>query len=109
MTSPSTKIISSTLNFNPSAIYLSKTPPPHLLIYLTKQIENLSLNVYQKALTLCHYKQKNPYPTYTGLYEDDKLSFLIRIPYEEISESNLEKAVLFLIKLQEQITTINKA
>ena len=82
--------------------------PPYLLMYLSTQCENLSSKTYQKALTLCHYKQKNPYPTYTGLYEDNKLSFLIRIPYEEISESNLEKAVLFLIKLQNQITNINK-
>lgn len=82
--------------------------PPYLLIYLTKELENPSLKIYQKALTLCHYRQKNPYPTYTGLYEDNKLSFLIRIPNSEISESNLEKAVLFLNKLHEQIANINK-
>lgn len=83
--------------------------PPYLLVYLIKKLENPSLKIYQKALTLCHYRQKNPYPTYTGLYEDDSLSFLIRIPYEEISESNLEKAILFLNKLHEQITNINKS
>jgi type III secretion system chaperone SycN len=80
----------------------------YLLIYLIKKIENPGLKVYQKALTLCHYKQKNPYPTYTGLYEDDKLAFLIRMPHEEISESNLEKSIFFLNKLHEQITNINK-
>lgn len=83
--------------------------PPHLLMYLTKELENPSLKIYQKSLMLCHYKQKNPYPTYTGLYEENKLSFLIRIPNEEISQSNLEKAVLFLNKLHEQIANINKS
>lgn len=81
---------------------------PYLLIYLIKKIENPSLKLYQRALTLCHYKQKNPYPTSTGLYEEDKLAFLIRIPYDEISESNLEKGILFLNKLHEQIANINK-
>lgn len=88
-------------------LYLEEASP-HLLIYLIKKIENPSLKVYQKALTLCHYKQKNPYPTYTGLYEEDKLAFLIKMPYEEISESNLEKSILFLNKLHEQIVNINK-
>jgi type III secretion system chaperone SycN len=83
--------------------------PPYLLVYLTKSVENPSLNVYKKGLTLCHYKQRNPYPTYVGLYEENKLSFLVRIPYEEISESNLEKAVLFLNKLHEQVANINKS
>lgn len=83
--------------------------PSHLVIYLSKELENPGLNVYKKALTLCHYRQKNPYPTYTGLYEENKLSFLIRMPNEEISESNLEKAILFLNKLHEQITNINKS
>lgn len=84
-------------------LFLEDTPP-YLLVYLTKQIDNLTSKEYQKALTLCHYKQKNPFPTYTGLYEDNSLSFLVRIPYEEISESNLEKAISFLNKLHEQIT-----
>lgn len=81
---------------------------PFLLMYLIKKIENPSLKVYQKALTLCHYKQKNPYPIYTGLYEENQLVFLVRIPYEQISESELEKNILFLNNLQEQITNINK-
>lgn len=81
---------------------------PFLLMYLIKKIENPSLKVYQKALTLCHYKQKNLYPIYTGLYEENQLVFLVRIPYEQISESELEKNILFLNNLQEQITNINK-
>lgn len=83
--------------------------PPYLLMYLIREIENPSLKTFENALMLCHYKQKNPYATYAGLYEDNKLSFLVRIPYEEISESNLEKAVLFLNKLHEQIANVNKA
>lgn len=88
-------------------LYLEDNPP-FLLMYLIKKIDNLDLKVYQKALTLCHYKQKNPYSTFTGLYEDDKLVFLIKIPYPQLSESNLEKAISFLNKLHEQITNINK-
>lgn len=82
--------------------------PPFLLMYLIKKIENPSLKVYQKALTLCHYKQKNPYATFTGLYLEDQLAFLIKIPYESVSESELEKNILFLNNLHEQITNINK-
>jgi type III secretion system chaperone SycN len=84
-------------------LYIENTSP-RLLIYLIKKIENPSLKVYQEALTLCHYKQKNPYPTATGLYEEDKLAFLIRMPYEEVSESNLEKSIAFLNNLHEKIT-----
>lgn len=80
---------------------------PFLLMYLIKPLERPSLKTYQKALTLCHYKQKNPYPTHTGLLEDNKLAFLIRMPYEEISESNLEKAILFLNNLHEQTAKIS--
>lgn len=87
-------------------LYLEDTVS-HLLIYLIKKIENPSLKLYQKALTLCHYRQKNPYPTYTGLYEEDKLAFLFKIPYEEISESNLEKSIFLLNNLHEQIANIN--
>lgn len=83
-------------------LYLEESPP-YLLMYLTKKIENPSLKAYQEALTLCHYKQKNPYPTYAGLYEEDNLVFLIRIPHEQISESTIEKGISFLNKLHEQI------
>jgi len=88
-------------------LYLEESPP-YLLIYLIKKIENPSLKAYQEALTLCHYKQKNPYPTYTGLYENDNLVFLIRIPYAQISESNIEQNIAFLNKLHEQVAKINK-
>lgn len=83
-------------------LYIEDTPP-YLYMYLTKPLTNPSPTTYQKALLLCHFKQKNPYPTSVGLYEDNKLSFLLRIPYDEITESNLEKALLFLNKLHEQV------
>ncbi|PWU07414.1 MAG: hypothetical protein C5B43_00425 [Verrucomicrobia bacterium] len=82
--------------------------PPHLLLYLIKKIENSDLKVYQKILTLCHFKQKNPYPTFAGLYENDNLAFLVKIPYEQISESNIEKSIAFLNKLHEQVADLNK-
>lgn len=88
-------------------LYLEDSTP-FLLMYLIKKIDNPGIKVYQKALTLCHYKQKNLYPTYTGLYEENQLAFLVKIPYEQISESELEKNILFLNNLQEQITNINK-
>lgn len=82
---------------------------PYLLVYLIKEIQDPSLKVYQKALTLCHYKQKNPYATHVALQDDNQIVFLVQMPHEEISESNLEKSILFLYKLHEQLANIDKS
>ena len=80
-----------------------------LIMYMTKEIENPSMEVYKKTLMLCHYRQKNPFTVHPSLYENNRLVFFIKIPHESITESNLEKGIQLLNKLHEQIKDINKA
>jgi len=83
--------------------------PPYLLVYVVKELEKPALKTYKKALLLCHYRQKNPFMTSVGLFEEGgntKLIFLIRLPHSEITEVNLDKAIAFLNKLHTQISKI---
>lgn len=75
----------------------------YLLLYIVKEVDSPSLKLYKKAFTLCHYRQKNPFSVQVGLHEDNKLTFLVKLPHEGINESNLEKAIEFLNKLHNQV------
>lgn len=79
------------------------------LVMLMKELTHPSLREYKKALELCHYRQKNKFITSTALFEENKLVFMIRLPHEEITKSNLDKAIEFLHKLHTTIQEIDKS
>lgn len=87
---------------NMGELYLERVSD-HLVIYLVNKIPSNEVKVLEKALTLCHYKQKNPQPVSVALLNDNELFFLARLKRVNVNEINIEKTINLLNKLQNSI------
>ena len=79
-----------------------------LIIMLVKELEKSTLDVILKALTLCHYRQKNPCVVSASLFETNKLVFSVLFSREDFTKVNLDKSIEFLHKLHEQLLTLQR-
>lgn len=90
------------LDFNDKGILYLEENGQSLLIYLIKEISEKAFSIYKKSLTLSHFREKLDIPTYrinSGLFEENKLAFIINLPHEEISLPNIDKTIKYLFKL----------
>lgn len=87
-------------------LYLEEAHP-NLIISLSRKIDNPQLPTFIKALSLCHYRDKKPFRVDTGLYEENDFVFTVRLPREDITLPNLEKAIDFVSKLHDTLAQTN--
>jgi len=79
-----------------------------LIVMLVKELEKSTLDVILKALTLCHYRQKNPFVASVSLFETNKLVFSVLFSREDFTKVNLDKAIEFLHKLHQQLLVFQR-
>ncbi len=85
-------------------LYIQANPEAEeILIYLLKEIPFASKDVYQKALSLGHYQEKNPYPVYVALLGEKGLIFAISLTSSQCDLPSLQTAIEHLTKLHERI------
>lgn len=79
-----------------------------VIVMLVKELEKTSLDVILKALTLCHYRQRNIFIASAALFEANKLVFSIHFSREDFTKMNLDKSIEFLHKLHEQMVVFQR-
>ena len=73
------------------------------LIYLVREVGFASQGVYQKALSLSHVAERNPFVVYVALRGEKDLIFAIRLTAEECDIPHLEQALTHLRQLHDRM------
>lgn len=82
-----------------------------LLIYFIRPLPEASTQVYKKALSLCHLREKYDVANIklnAGIWGDDKLVFLIRLGHSDIALPTIDKCLKLLLKLHKNVEGLIK-
>lgn len=83
------------------ALYLERADSA-LLVYLCREIDRPSAELYAAALELCHWRHNHDYPVNAALHQDKTLVFSVRLTEEQVSVPALEQVIQLLDSLQNE-------
>lgn len=82
-----------------------------LLIYFIRPLPEQNAQIYKKALSICHLREKYDIPSIklnAGIFGDDKLVFLIRLAHTDIALPTIDKCIKLLLKLHKNVEGLIK-
>ncbi len=74
-----------------------------LLVYLVRDYPQITGNLCQRALGFCRIEEEHPFPVHTGLIEDTRLLFALRMKSHELDFPRLNEALQLLEGLHERM------
>lgn len=83
------------------ALYIERAAGD-MLIYLCREIDRPSAEIYAQALSLCHWRHNHPFAANPALRQDRTLVFSVRLKEEEVSVPALRQAIRLLGHLHDQ-------
>jgi len=82
-----------------------------LLIYFIRPLPEQSSQIYKKALSICHLREKYDIPNIklnAGIFGDDKLVLLIRLAHADITLPTIDRCIKLLLKLHKNVEGLIK-
>lgn len=74
-----------------------------LLVYLSREIDHPSAEVYALAFYLCHWRHNHPFGVNPALRHDRTLVFSVRLKEEDVNLPTLQQVIGLLGELHNQI------
>lgn len=73
-----------------------------LFVYLSSPYPPYDNDIYKKVLELCSYKNAHPFILHGGVYKD-RIIFLSKINFREVTASQIENATQFIINITQKV------
>lgn len=74
----------------------------NVLIYVVRELDRPSREIFIKALELCHWENHHPFAVNAALRGDRHLVFSVNLPANEFSMQTLEQLIQFFGQLHDQ-------
>ena len=83
-------------------LYLEKAESDCVLVYLVRELDRPSREIFAAALDLCHWRHNHPFAVNASLRDDANLVFSVKLTQEEFSVPTLEQLLQFLGHVHDQ-------